>query len=99
MLVSEIQAIIKFAPFLTDWPGGSFLSNGSMISMSGNDPYGFGDSDGHLSVRIFNNCNDAGCSYQEYPATVRLSSPRWYVGTARLQDGSLIAMGGMAVGA
>ncbi|KAI0280502.1 glyoxal oxidase N-terminus-domain-containing protein [Russula aff. rugulosa BPL654] len=61
--------------------GGSFLGNGTLIN----------------GVRLFHPCEAddvADCGVYEYPARVRLTSPRWYNTVVRIQDGSVIIIGG-----
>jgi hypothetical protein len=77
--------------------GGAFLSNGSMVSVGGNarlNPESYFDTDGLTSVRIFPKCGDTGCQLFEDLNTHRLASARWYPGTIRLQDGSIMIAGG-----
>jgi hypothetical protein len=53
---------------------------------------------GLTGIRLFNGCNDNGCTLFENTDRVRLASARWYPGTVRLQDGSVFIMGGMTEG-
>ena len=84
--------------------GGSFLGNGTLIDVGGNPvvethtaPLDFGDTDGTQGVRLFHPCeagDAADCDMYEYPARVRLTSPRWYNTVVRIQDGSAMIIGG-----
>lgn len=38
------------------------------------------------------------CDVYENPKHIRLTSPRWYASTVRLEDGSIIILGGMVAG-
>src|ERR1700742_909015 len=79
--------------------GGTFLSNGTMVSIGGNiaiDPE-WGDTDGRTGIRLFGPCTDptgASCKVYEDPANLHLAAPRWYPTTLRLYDGSAIVIGG-----
>ena len=84
--------------------GGSFLGNGTLINVGGNPvvethtaPLDFGDTNGTQGVRLFHPCeagDAADCDMYEYPARVRLTSPRWYNTVVRIQDGSAMIIGG-----
>ena len=84
--------------------GGSFLGNGTLIDVGGNPvvdtrtaPLDFGDANGMQGVRLFHPCeagDAAGCDVYEYPARVRLTSPRWYNTVVRMQDGCAMVIGG-----
>ncbi|KAJ6536897.1 glyoxal oxidase N-terminus-domain-containing protein [Mycena capillaripes] len=69
---------------------GSFLSNGTFINSGGN-PIEFGiGADGLQAIRMFTPCNDGTCDVYENPTRIRLSSPRWYPSSARIEDGSAL---------
>ncbi|KAJ7209844.1 glyoxal oxidase N-terminus-domain-containing protein [Mycena rebaudengoi] len=73
---------------------GSFLSNGTFINSGGN-PIEFGiGADGLQAIRMFTPCTDGSCDVYENPTRVRLSSPRWYPSSARIEDGSVFIFGG-----
>jgi hypothetical protein len=79
--------------------GGSWLSNGSMVSVGGNprvNAASYYNANGITAVRIFPKCDNSGCKLVEDTKNVRLASARWYPGTVRLQDGSVMIMGGMS---
>jgi len=81
--------------------GGSWLSNGTMVNIGGNPAVSkasYYDGNGIMGVRIFDNCNDNGCTIKEWPNTVRLAGSRWYPGVVRITDGSVLIMGGMTEG-
>ncbi|KAF8578125.1 copper radical oxidase [Ramaria rubella] len=65
---------------------GAHLSNGTLI--------GTGDSSGLQAIRMFTPCDDDSCDIFESHTRVRLTSPRWYPGAARLDDGSVMILGG-----
>jgi len=75
---------------------GSFLSNGTMLSLGGTpSTTHYGDGNGLQAVRMFPTCDDSSCNIYENQQRLRLSSKRWYPGTSRLPDGSVFIMGGM----
>ncbi|KAG6884478.1 hypothetical protein C0993_010687 [Termitomyces sp. T159_Od127] len=80
---------------------GGFLSNGTMVSVGGNDvenPETEPDTDGRMMIRLLEPCNDAdgvGCRVIEDPVRLRLAVTRWYPGSLRIFDGSLMIIGGM----
>ncbi len=81
--------------------GGSWLSNGTLLNVGGNpivvDKTGaadFRDANGLQSVRLYDPCDDGQCDFQEYPAHMRMASPRWYNSVTRLEDGSVMIIGG-----
>ncbi|TFK76240.1 putative copper radical oxidase [Pluteus cervinus] len=88
--------------------GGTFLGNGSLISVGGNpvveDYTGaadFGDIDGMQSVRIFDPCDSPkakNCRLYDDPKRIRLATPRWYNTVIRLDDGSALIIGGSKKG-
>jgi len=78
---------------------GSFLSNGSMVSVGGNLALATipQAGDGRMGLRIFEPCNSpsgAGCTVFENPATHHLTENRWYPSSLRIFDGSLMVVGG-----
>ncbi|KAI0086255.1 glyoxal oxidase N-terminus-domain-containing protein [Irpex rosettiformis] len=82
---------------------GALLSNGTMVSIGG-DERGFpGNPDiqpGNSALRIFEPCaspSGEGCTLFEDPATVHLAATRWYPSSVRIFDGSLMIMGGSQV--
>ena len=59
--------------------GGTFLSNGTLMSVGGNTAVNnVGDKSGEQALRFFDKCDDAGCSVQEFPKTLSMTSHRWY---------------------
>ncbi|KAF8528732.1 glyoxal oxidase precursor [Gautieria morchelliformis] len=78
---------------------GGFLSNGSMVSVGGNNlPLIPQAQDGTMGIRIFEPCTSpsgAGCTLFEDPQTVHLAVTRWYTSALRIFDGSLMIIGGM----
>ncbi|KAJ7595315.1 glyoxal oxidase N-terminus-domain-containing protein [Mycena floridula] len=79
---------------------GSFLSNGTMVSVGGQaieDPDQDPDIDGRMAIRIFEPCDDPsgiGCTVFEDPANLHLVETRWYPSSIRIFDGSLMILGG-----
>jgi Glyoxal oxidase N-terminus len=85
--------------------GGSWLSNGTLLNIGGNPvvsdktgPADFGDVNGLQAVRMFNPCDDGQCDMMEQPGRIRLASPRWYNTVTRLDDGSVMIIGGSLKG-
>lgn len=88
--------------------GGTFLSNGTLISVGGNPVVtdktaaaDFGDVDGLQAVRLFHPCDsDAvdGCEIYENHDRIRMASPRWYNTVIRISDGSAMIIGGSKKG-
>ncbi|EIN07542.1 hypothetical protein PUNSTDRAFT_154813 [Punctularia strigosozonata HHB-11173 SS5] len=88
--------------------GGSFLGNGTLINVGGNpiveDHTGaadFGDANGLQAIRVFEPCEspDAeGCAMTEDHQRIRMASARWYASTVRLDDGSVMIIGGSTKG-
>ncbi|KAF8511439.1 glyoxal oxidase N-terminus-domain-containing protein [Gautieria morchelliformis] len=76
---------------------GAFLSNGTLVD-TGKSIYGAmrhaGDVSGLQGIRLFTPCDDGTCDIFENPSRVRLTSSRWYPSASRLDDGSIIIMGG-----
>ncbi|KAF9513126.1 copper radical oxidase [Hydnum rufescens UP504] len=58
----------------------------------------FGDVNGLQAVRMFNPCDDRQCDMMEQPGRIRLASPRWYNTVTRLDDGSVMIIGGSLKG-
>ncbi|KAH7087931.1 glyoxal oxidase N-terminus-domain-containing protein [Auriculariales sp. MPI-PUGE-AT-0066] len=86
--------------------GGGFLGNGTLVSISGNVPQ-YEDIDpisGWQGIRLFDpsKCSDSAasgsCTLYENPKRLRISEPRWYPTTIKLEDGSMIVMGGTKFG-
>jgi len=82
--------------------GGSFLSNGTLLSLGGNAPeFGkteFGDANGLQSIRFYTPCDDGNCAINEYDS-IKMTSARWYPTSVRLPDGSVMIVGGSKEGA
>ncbi|KAF7328074.1 hypothetical protein MKEN_00388700 [Mycena kentingensis (nom. inval.)] len=82
---------------------GSFLSNGTMVSVGGMIPYDVEINqthaeDGRMGIRIFEPCTDpdgVGCTIFEDLENIHLAETRWYVSSLRIFDGSLMIVGGM----
>ncbi|KAF8333942.1 putative copper radical oxidase [Cantharellus anzutake] len=81
--------------------GGSWLSNGTLLNVGGNpvvaDKTGaadFGDFNGLQSVRMLHPCDSGECNIYEEPNRIRLATPRWYNSVTRLEDGSVMIIGG-----
>ncbi|KAG8740868.1 hypothetical protein FRC10_003823 [Ceratobasidium sp. 414] len=81
--------------------GGGFLGNGTLINVGGNpvveDTTGstdFGDKDGLQAIRLYTPCSGGTCDIYENPNRLRMKSPRWYSSTTRLEDGSVMIIGG-----
>ncbi|KAJ6622429.1 glyoxal oxidase N-terminus-domain-containing protein [Mycena sp. CBHHK59/15] len=72
---------------------GSFLGNGTLLSSGGN-PIVITGQDGLQSLRFFTPCQDGTCDIWENSSVVRTTSPRWYPGSVRIEDGSVIIFGG-----
>ncbi|THU86676.1 hypothetical protein K435DRAFT_683195 [Dendrothele bispora CBS 962.96] len=74
--------------------GGGFLSNGTFVNSGGN-PAILGSENGLQAVRLFDPCDDETCDIiEDSGVRMRLTSPRWYPGAVRLDDGSLLIAGG-----
>ncbi|KIK59299.1 hypothetical protein GYMLUDRAFT_169871 [Collybiopsis luxurians FD-317 M1] len=82
---------------------GSFLSNGTMVSVGGTEvefppnvttpP----EADGRMGIRLFEPCTDPtgrSCTLFEDPATLHTATYRWYPSSLRIFDGSLMILGG-----
>ena len=83
--------------------GGAFLSNGTLLNIGGNgvDKSGFDDSNGLQAIRLFHPCDlESGrkCEIYENPSRIHMASPRWYPTAVRLDDGSVIIVGGSTRG-
>jgi len=83
--------------------GGTFLSNGTLLSIGGNgvDRSGFDGINGLQAIRLFQPCDsDSGrkCEIYEDPSRIHMASPRWYSTAVRLDDGSAIIIGGSTRG-
>ncbi|KAJ7621340.1 glyoxal oxidase N-terminus-domain-containing protein [Roridomyces roridus] len=81
---------------------GSILSNGTMVSVGGNDPatedlWLTNATNGLNALRLFGPCTDpagVNCTIFEDINNVHLAENRWYPTTIRISDGSLMIMGG-----
>ncbi|KAJ7576482.1 glyoxal oxidase N-terminus-domain-containing protein [Mycena floridula] len=73
---------------------GSFLSNGTLISSGGEPMVGDIGTDGRQALRIFTPCSDKTCDIFEDQSVVRMTSYRWYPSSVRLEDGSILIVGG-----
>ncbi|KAJ7843044.1 glyoxal oxidase N-terminus-domain-containing protein [Mycena leptocephala] len=73
---------------------GSFLGNGTLLSSGGN-PIVFLNlgQNGLQALRFFTPCQDGTCDIWENSSVVRTTSPRWYPGSVRIEDGSVIIFG------
>ncbi|KAF8599754.1 copper radical oxidase [Ceratobasidium sp. AG-I] len=85
--------------------GGGFLGNGTLLNVGGNpvveDLAGvvdFGDVNGLQAIRLFQPCSDGNCDVYERPKDLHMMSPRWYNTVARLDDGSVMIIGGSTRG-
>ncbi|ORY90614.1 copper radical oxidase [Leucosporidium creatinivorum] len=81
--------------------GGGWLSNGTLVSTGGNPVQSYMNDaagNGLDAIRLFTPCDDDKCDVYENPSRIRLTSARWYPSTVRLEDGSLLIMGGMVAG-
>ncbi|KAK7440787.1 hypothetical protein VKT23_016864 [Stygiomarasmius scandens] len=81
-------------PTSNTWCGvGNFLSNGTMVSSGGN-PIVIAGGNGLAAIRLFDPCEDKTCDVIEDQSVRRLASLRWYQSSARIEDGSILIMGG-----
>jgi hypothetical protein len=87
--------------------GGSFTGNGTLVNIGGNpivtDSTGaadFGDADGLQAVRVLEPCDESPdeCVLYEHHERLRLASPRWYNTIIRINDGSILIIGGSTKG-
>ncbi|KAI0089706.1 glyoxal oxidase N-terminus-domain-containing protein [Irpex rosettiformis] len=84
---------------------GALLSNGSMVSIGGDQNLFPGNPaihPGNNAIRIFEPCaspDGEGCTLFEDPVNLRLAAPRWYPSSVRIFDGSLMIIGGTHVSA
>ncbi|KAF9033576.1 copper radical oxidase [Panaeolus papilionaceus] len=77
---------------------GSFLSNGTMVSVGGNIPAITAAEDGRMGLRLFEPCDDpngVGCTLFDDPNALHLEETRWYPTSLRIFDGSLMVVGGI----
>ncbi|KAJ7738861.1 glyoxal oxidase N-terminus-domain-containing protein [Mycena maculata] len=72
---------------------GGFLGNGTFLSTGGN-PIVITGEDGLQALRFFTPCQDGTCDIWENSSLVHTTSPRWYPGSVRLEDGSVLIFGG-----
>ncbi|KAJ7916299.1 glyoxal oxidase precursor [Mycena leptocephala] len=80
---------------------GGLLSNGTMVSVGGNNVSTSTVEDGRMGVRIFEPCSDPngnGCTIFDNPDLVHLAETRWYPSSLRIFDGSLMIVGGIHEG-
>ncbi|KAG6907992.1 hypothetical protein DXG01_006648 [Tephrocybe rancida] len=83
---------------------GGFLSNGTMVSVGGQvveNPDTEPDADGRMAIRLLEPCTDVDgveCTVIEDPVRLHLAETRWYPGSLRIFDGSLMIIGGIHVG-
>ncbi|KAF8137769.1 glyoxal oxidase N-terminus-domain-containing protein [Mycena galopus ATCC 62051] len=73
---------------------GGFLGNGTFLSTGGN-PIVITGEDGLQALRFFTPCQDGKCDIWENSSLVHTTSPRWYPGSVRLEDGSALIFGWM----
>jgi len=88
---------------------GGFLSNGTLVNIGGNLAEGavrggVPDGNGLQALRQFepSSCPDdrsEPCAMVEFPTRMRLATRRWYPSAVRLDDGSLMIIGGSTNGA
>ncbi|KAH7106276.1 glyoxal oxidase N-terminus-domain-containing protein [Auriculariales sp. MPI-PUGE-AT-0066] len=82
--------------------GGAYLSNGTLVNVGGYKAQieDIPDTNGFQGLRYFNpsscpdNANGGPCAFYESTSRIRLAKPRWYPSILRLQDGSLMVIGG-----
>lgn len=92
-------------PMVTDTfcAAGSFLSNGSLISVGGSVAKGapVNAQIGYQAIRVLTPslCSDSSCPIYDNPNRTHTTSKRWYPSTVRLQDGSVMIIGGDTYGA
>lgn len=85
--------------------GGTWLSNGTLLNIGGNPiveaktgAADFGDVNGLQAIRMFTPCDNGKCEIQEDASRIRLTSARWYSSSTRLDDGSVMIIGGSTKG-
>lgn len=89
--------------------GGTFLSNGTLVNVGGNqvvedytNSADFGDTNGMQGIRILQSCtqsgNPADCMLYEDPPRIHMASARWYPTVVRISDGSAMMIGGAIAG-
>ncbi|KAJ6621537.1 glyoxal oxidase N-terminus-domain-containing protein [Mycena sp. CBHHK59/15] len=95
------QQIRALNPLSNSWCAtGSFLGNGTLINSGGNPVVITGINriflgiNGLQGLRLFTPCTDGTCDVYENPTRIRLTSPRWYPSSVRIEDGSIIIFGG-----
>jgi hypothetical protein len=76
-----------------------------LVNTSANGIYGenaniafFGQTNDPQAVRLLEPCgaaNAAGCDRYEDQGRIRLASPRWYSTSVRIEDGSMMIIGGI----
>ncbi|KAJ7749607.1 glyoxal oxidase N-terminus-domain-containing protein [Mycena olivaceomarginata] len=85
-------------PLSNTWcASGSFLSNGTLVSTGGSPIRIDTGENGLQGLRIFTPCTDGTCDVLEDPTRIRLSTPRWYPSSVRVEDGSVIILGGSMI--
>ncbi|KAJ7195304.1 glyoxal oxidase N-terminus-domain-containing protein [Mycena pura] len=72
---------------------GGFLGNGTVLSTGGNPGVFTGES-GLQALRFFTPCQDGTCDIWENSSLVHTTSNRWYPGSVRIEDGSILIFGG-----
>ncbi|KAJ7247284.1 glyoxal oxidase N-terminus-domain-containing protein [Mycena rebaudengoi] len=92
------QQVRALNPLSNTWCAtGSFISNGTLVNSGGN-PIVTTGANGLQAVRLFTPCTTGTCDVFESPKRVRLTSPRWYPSSVRIEDGSIIIFGGSKSG-
>ncbi|KAF7768273.1 CAZyme family AA5 [Agaricus bisporus var. burnettii] len=77
---------------------GSFLSNGTMVSVGGHNPVIPEAEDGRNGIRVWEPCDDPngeGCVLFEDPEKLHMAETRWYATSLRIFDGSVMIIGGV----
>ncbi|KAJ7193750.1 glyoxal oxidase N-terminus-domain-containing protein [Mycena pura] len=75
---------------------GGFLGNGTLLSTGGNPIVITGTKPGESglqALRFFTPCEDATCDIWENSSLVHTTSNRWYPGSVRIEDGSVLILG------
>ncbi|KAJ7247287.1 glyoxal oxidase N-terminus-domain-containing protein [Mycena rebaudengoi] len=98
------QQVRALNPLSNSWCAtGSFISNGTLVNSGGNPIVITGlnkmlGANGLQGLRLFTPCSTGTCDIFESPKRVRLTSPRWYPSSVRIEDGSIIIFGGSKSG-
>ncbi|KAJ7137567.1 glyoxal oxidase precursor [Mycena crocata] len=79
--------------------GGAFISNGTLVSVSGQplETPGQPPADGRMAIRLFGPCTSPtgeDCTVFEDPEHIHLAVTRWYPTGLRIPDGSVMVIGG-----